>query len=71
MCVSFIYTFKRFVKSYWIHIILVILSLYDLRIEFRILHDSFTFASLSYTIKENPLPIAVLLLVNILPKIKQ
>ncbi len=40
---------------------LVILSIYDLRIDLRLLFDFFTFSTLFYTISEHPLAITVLI----------
>ncbi len=57
----YIYRFSNFLKYNWIQIILIILSIYDLRIDLQILIDFFTFSTLFYTISENPLPITVLL----------
>ena len=49
-----------YIKYNWLLILLVILSIYDLRIDLRILIDSFTFSTLFYTISEHPLAITVL-----------
>ncbi len=54
----------KYVQINWIQIILIILSIYDLRIDLRILFDYFTFASLYYTISEHPLALAVLLTIS-------
>jgi len=51
-----------YVKSNWIPITLVTLSIYDLRIDLRILIDFFTFSSFLYTLFEHPLPFTVLLI---------
>ena len=50
-----------FFKSNWIQVFLIILSLYDLRIDIRLLFDFFTFSTLFYTISEHPLAITVLI----------
>ncbi len=50
-----------YLKQNCVQIILIIFSIYDLRIDFRILLDSFTFSTLFYTIAEHPLSIAVLI----------
>ena len=50
----------NYIKHNWIPSILIILSIYDLRIDLRILLDSFTFSTLFYTISEHPLAITVL-----------
>ncbi len=60
-----VYSYKRRVINYlkynWIQIILIILSIYDLRIDIRLLLDYFTFSTLFYTISEHPLAITVLI----------
>ena len=56
-----IYRVVNYLKNNWIPIILISLSIYDLRIDLRLLLDSFTFSSLLYTISEHPLAIAVLI----------
>ena len=56
----------KYIKTKWIPIILIILSIYDLRIDLRILLDFFTFSSLSYAISEHPLAITVLITIPIL-----
>ena len=53
--------FFVYVKYNWLQILLIILSIYDLRIDFRILLDAFTFSTLFHTISEHPLAIAVLI----------
>ena len=58
---SNLFGFINYLKYNWIQIILIILSLYDLRNDLRILFDFFTFSSLIYTIFEHPLAITVLL----------
>ena len=50
-----------YLKSNWIQVLLIILSLYDLRIDIRLLFDFFTFSTLFYTISEHPLSITVLI----------
>ena len=63
-----------YLKYNWLQIILITLSIYDLRIDLRILFDFFTFSTLFYTISEHPLAITVLLtspsLLNSLNKIE-
>ena len=72
---SLIFTEKLFtyIKYNFIQIILIILSIYDLRIDIRILLDFFTFSTLAYTISEHPLAITVLItspyLLNLIKKI--
>ncbi len=50
-----------YIKYNWLQILLIILSIYDLRVDFRILIDFFTFSALFYTISEHPLAITILL----------
>ena len=50
-----------YIKRNWLQILLIILAIYDLRIDLRILIDFFTFASLFYTISEHPLAITILI----------
>ena len=45
----------------WLQTLLIILSIYDLRIDLRILIDFFTFSTLFYTISEHPLAITILI----------
>ena len=47
-------------KSNWIIILMIILAVYDLRIDIRLLFDHFTFSLLFITIFEHPLAIIVL-----------
>ena len=60
---SFIFASRLFVyiKYNWLQILIIILSIYDLRIDIRILIDFFTFSALLYTISEHPLAITVLI----------
>ncbi len=51
----------NYLKYNWIQIILIILSIYDLRIDLRLLFDFFTFSTLFYTISEHTLAITVLI----------
>ena len=50
-----------YLKYNWIQVFLILLSLYDLRIDIRLLFDFFTFSTLFYTISEHPLAITVLI----------
>ena len=50
-----------YIKYYWLQILLIILSIYDLRIDLRILIDFFTFSTLFYTISDHPLAITILI----------
>jgi len=51
----------NYFKKNLIQIILIILSIYDLRIDIRLLLDFFTFSTFFYTISEHPLAITVLI----------
>ena len=59
-----IYRVVNYLRYNWIPIILITLSIYDLRIDLRLLLDSFTFSSLFYTISEHPLAITVLITIQ-------
>ncbi len=61
MAYSYIDKGIRYLRDNWIQILLIILSIYDLRIDLRLLIDFFTFSTLFYTISEHPLAITVLL----------
>ena len=50
-----------YLRYNWLQIILIVLSIYDLRIDLRILIDFFTFSTLFYTISEHPLAIMILI----------
>ena len=54
--------FCIYIKENWLPILLIILSIYDLRIDLRILFDFFTFSTLFYTISEHPLAITTLII---------
>ncbi len=56
-----IYRLVQYLKFNWLQIILIILSIYDLRNDLRILLDFFTFSSLFHTISDHPLAITVLI----------
>ncbi len=56
-----IFRVVKYLKYNCIQIILISLSIYDLRIDLRLLLDSFTFSSLFYCITEHPLAITVLI----------
>ncbi len=58
---SFIDRLTNYLKYNWIPIILIILSIYDLRTDLRLLLDFFTFSTFLYTIFEHPLAITVLI----------
>ena len=61
MYYNYINRLFSYIKINWIQIILIILSIYDLRIDIRLLFDFFTFSSLLYTITHHPLAITVLI----------
>ncbi len=50
-----------YIKYNWLQILLIALSLYDLRTDLRILIDFFTFSTFFYTISEHPLAITILI----------
>ena len=50
-----------YIRYNWLQILLIILSIYDLRTDLRILIDFFTFSTLFYTISEHPLAITILI----------
>ncbi len=53
--------FFIYIKHNWLQILLITLSIYDLRIDLRILIDFFTFSTLFHTISEHPLAITILI----------
>ena len=53
--------FYAYIKYNWLQILIIILAIYDLRIDLRILFDSFTFSTLFYTLTDHPLAITVLI----------
>ena len=59
---SFKYRIINYIRCNWIVIILIMLAIYDLRIDLILLIDFFTFSTLFYTISEHPLAITVLLI---------
>jgi len=61
MSYSYITKVINYLKYNWIQIFLIILSIYDLRIDIRLLTDFFTFSTLFYSISEHPLAITVLI----------
>tara|TARA_B100000579_G_C22479581_1_gene687284 strand:- start:364 stop:585 length:222 start_codon:yes stop_codon:yes gene_type:complete len=63
---------SSYLKYNWIQIFLIILAIYDLRIDLRILLDFFTLSSLLYTILEHPLAITVLITIpNLFNSVKK
>ncbi|MBW3041913.1 hypothetical protein DNJ73_04680 [Prochlorococcus marinus XMU1408] len=63
MDMIFIFRLYRFFKYNWLQITLIILSLYDLRIDIRLLFDFFTLSTLFYTISDHPLAITILIMI--------
>ena len=61
MILNFIGKVCNYLRFNWIQILLVTLSIYDLRIDIRLLIDFFTFSTLFYTMFEHPLAITVLI----------
>ena len=51
----------NFIKYNWLQILLITLSIYDLRIDIRILIDYFTITTFFHTISEHPLAITILI----------
>ena len=58
---SFLRRLFNYLKYNWIQTILIILAIYDLRIDLKLLIDFFTFSTLIYTISEHPLAIISLI----------
>ena len=54
--------FFTYILYNWKQIIIIILSIYDLRIDLRLLFDFFTLSTLFYTIFEHPLAITALII---------
>ncbi len=63
MIICLINRFISFFKRNFIPIILIFLSIYDLRIDILLLLDYFTFSTLIYTLLDHPLAFAVLITV--------
>ena len=61
MCFISIDKLFVYIKYNWLQIILILLSIYDLRTDLRILIDFFTFSTFFYTIFEHPLAITILI----------
>ena len=59
----YIVRLTNYLKNNWIQIFLIILAIYDLRIDIRLLLDYFTFSALFYTIFEHPLAISILIII--------
>ena len=60
-----------YLKNNWKQILLLLLSIYDLRIDIRLLLDFFTFTALFYTISEHPLAITVLITIPTMYNVKR
>ena len=58
---SYIFRLIKYLKCNWIQITLILLAIYDLRIDIRLILDFFTFSTLFYTISDHPLAITVLI----------
>ena len=60
---TYIYVIRliNYLRLNWIRIILIVLSIHDLRIDLRLLLDYFTFSTLLFTFSEHPLAITVLI----------
>ncbi len=50
-----------YIKYNWLPVLIITLSIYDLRVDIRILMDFFTFSTLINTISEHPLAITILI----------
>ena len=55
----------------WIPVFLGLMSIWDLRVEIRLLVENFTFIGLFYAIGKHPLAISVLLLLPLMLKNNQ
>jgi len=62
MGLFFIGRLFSYIKYNWMKILIITLSIYELRIDLRILIDFFTFSTLFYTIAEHPLAITILII---------
>ena len=58
-------------KISWIPVFLGLMSIWDLRVEIRLLVENFTFIGLFYAIGKHPLAISVLLLLPVMLKNNQ
>ncbi len=58
-------------KITWIPVFLGLMSIWDLRVEIRLLVENFTFIGLFYAIGKHPLAISVLLLLPLMLKNNQ
>ena len=55
-------------KISWIPVFLCLISIWDLRVEIRLMVENFTFIGLFYAIGKHPLAISVLLLLPLMLK---
>ena len=55
-------------KISWIPVFLGLMSIWDLRVEIRLMVENFTFIGLFYAIGKHPLAISVLLLLPVMLK---
>ena len=55
----------------WIPVFLFLMSIWDLRVEIRLMVENFTFIGLFYAIGKHPLAISVLLLLPLMLKNNQ
>ncbi len=53
--------FVKFVKAIYLPVLLIVLALWDLRIDFRILFDHITLTAIFFAVKNHPLSFAVLI----------
>ena len=58
-------------KITWIPVFLGLMSIWDLRVEIRLMVENFTFIGLFYAIGKHPLAISVLLLLPLMLKNNQ
>ena len=58
-------------KISWIPVFLCLISIWDLRVEIRLMVENFTFIGLFYAIGKHPLAISVLLLLPLMLKNNQ
>ena len=58
-------------KISWIPVFLGLMSIWDLRVEIRLMVENFTFIGLFYAIGKHPLAISVLLLLPLMLKNNQ
>ena len=58
-------------KISWVPVFLFLMSIWDLRVEIRLMVENFTFIGLFYAIGKHPLAISVLLLLPLMLKNNQ